>query len=165
MTRILSFGRWREEEWQRFGDERVEIATAVLADAGTLREQAKALSDRGVRLALDVDGAVPPEDYADLLGVVEMVRIQFGKFTDGRGFSSARELRERFGFAGTVRAAGSFIPDQMSYLARVGFDEWEIDDHPRAAQYQQEVRRFAAAYQRLPGDRRLGLEHRTGTIA
>ncbi len=160
MTRILSFDRLREDDWQRFGDERVEVANALLAPVDLIRERGEALVARGLRLAVDVDGAVAPEEYADILGRVDMVRIGFERFADGRGFSSARELRERFAFVGTIRAAGNFIPDQMQALARVGFDEWELPNDGRESQYEREIRRFEQAYQRLPGDRRLGLGYR-----
>ncbi|GMG88141.1 DUF934 domain-containing protein [Biformimicrobium ophioploci] len=51
-----------------------------------------------------------------------VIAIQFNAFTDGRGFSVARMLREQYGYAGQLLATGAFIRDQLSYLVRCGFD-------------------------------------------
>ncbi|MEM7213855.1 MAG: DUF934 domain-containing protein, partial [Pseudomonadota bacterium] len=56
------------------------------------------------------------------------IGILFPSFTDGRGFSLARLLRERLGFQGEVRALGALLPDHALFLLRSGFDTAEIDD-------------------------------------
>ncbi|MEL7304803.1 MAG: DUF934 domain-containing protein [Myxococcota bacterium] len=160
MTKILSHGSLLDDEWQDFGDERIEVATSLIADEETLRSEGQGLAERGLKLALRVDGARMPEHYADLLSLLDMVVIHFPAMNDGRGFSSARELRERYDFSGTIRASGRFIPDQMGYLARVGFDAWELAEDGREQTFIRELRRFAGAYQRLPGDVALELVHR-----
>lgn len=69
----------------------------------------------------------PGDDLAPLLphlDSIELVAINFPGFMDGRGFSYARELRER-GFRGEVRAVGHFIRDQLTYLTRVGFNAFQ----------------------------------------
>jgi uncharacterized protein (DUF934 family) len=59
------------------------------------------------------------------LGVIELIAINFTNFMDGRGFSHARELRER-GYKGELRATGNFLIDQSHYLQRCGFDSFEF---------------------------------------
>lgn len=61
------------------------------------------------------------------------IAIAFPSFTDGRGFSLARLLRERHGFKGEIRAVGHLIPDHGQFLLRSGFDTAEITD-PEAVQ-------------------------------
>lgn len=161
MTKILTRDEIRDDEWQRFGDEQIEIANALILDVATMREHGAELKERGIRLALEVGGEEAPADYASLLADVDMVVVRFRHFTDGRGFSSARELREHYRFVGILRAAGPFIPDQMAWLARVGFDAWELPDHHRTEDYRRELRRFAGAYQELPGDGAIDLCHRS----
>jgi len=73
-------------------------------------------------LALDPDADASAVDFAG----VEAIRIAFPKFSDGRGFTLARQLRAR-GFAGRLRAAGHVIADQYTMARRSGFDEVEID--------------------------------------
>ncbi|HTV33855.1 MAG TPA: DUF934 domain-containing protein [Methylocella sp.] len=56
-----------------------------------------------------------------------LIAIAFPKFTDGRGYSLARQLRS-YGFTGELRARGEVLFDQLQLLARCGFDSFEISD-------------------------------------
>jgi len=98
----------------------------------------------------DVVRLEPHEDPASVaarLGEVDRVEVRFPKFTDGRGYSTARLLRERYGYRGELRAVGDVQRDQLYYLSRVGFDafllrEGEDGDAALAA-----LRDFSEAYQ------------------
>jgi len=57
-----------------------------------------------------------------------VVAVAFPKFTDGRGYSLAHQLRSNLGFAGELRATGEVLFDQLQLLARCGFDSFEISD-------------------------------------
>ena len=57
-----------------------------------------------------------------------MIAIDFPQFTDGRGYSHARLLRERYRYAGELRAIGDIERDQLYYLAQCGFDAFLIPD-------------------------------------
>jgi uncharacterized protein (DUF934 family) len=61
--------------------------------------------------------------------------VSFPKFTDGRGFSTARLLRERYRYRGELRAVGDVLRDQLLFLARCGFDAFALraDQDPDAA--------------------------------
>jgi uncharacterized protein (DUF934 family) len=76
----------------------------------------KARTDIGVWLDSD--------ETADQLGAdaqqLPLVAVNFPTFMDGRAFSTARLLRERFGFIGELRAVGNFMRDQLCYLRRCG---------------------------------------------
>lgn len=61
------------------------------------------------------------EELAPRLGGLGRVEIEFPKFRDGRGFTLARTLRERFGYKGDIRATGHFLPDQFGALISCGF--------------------------------------------
>lgn len=61
--------------------------------------------------------------YLDRLTLIE---VAFPKFRDGRGFSSARILRDA-GFTGTLRAQGDVLIDQLSHMKRCGFDAFAPD--------------------------------------
>jgi len=69
----------------------------------------------------------PGDDARDLLPHLERIRlvvVNFPSFGDGRGYSSARVLREA-GFSGELRAVGDVLVDQIGYLRRCGFDSFE----------------------------------------
>jgi uncharacterized protein (DUF934 family) len=68
----------------------------------------------------------PGDDVRSLLphlARLKLVEVTFPKFRDGRGYSSARVLREA-GFAGEIRAAGDVLVDQLGFMRRVGFDSF-----------------------------------------
>ena len=84
-------------------------------------------------LALDLPSDVAPEALEGRLQGIAMIRVDFPAFSDGRGFSVARQLR-RMGFAGRLRARGHVISDQYAMARRSGFDEVEISDALAARQ-------------------------------
>ena len=94
------------------------------------REQLAARPGRiGVLLAGDDEPARIAEDLR-LFGVVA---VDFPRFTDGRGYSVGRLLRERYGWRGEMRAVGDVQRDQLFYLARCGFDAFVLREGEDAA--------------------------------
>lgn len=78
-------------------------------------------------VAVDLASDAEPADLVACLDKVEMIRVDFPSFADGRGFTIAAQLR-RAGFTGRLRARGHVIADQYAMARRSGFDEIEIDD-------------------------------------
>ena len=97
----------------------------------------------GVRLASNEN---PQELKADLPRLAVVV-LEFPKFRDGRAFSWARMLRTRFGYAGEIRAAGDFLPDQLAFMARTGFDAWEVRQDFTLEQFRHAMTEITAPYQ------------------
>jgi len=88
-----------------------------------------------------------PAALADRLGGAARVEVNFPKFTDGRGYSIARLLRERYGYAGELRAVGDVQRDQLYYLARVGFDAFLLREGEDAEGALAALGEFSEAYQ------------------
>ncbi len=91
----------------------------------------------------------PGETIAPLLDCLDdipLVMINFPTFMDGRGFSYARELRER-GYQGEIRAVGHFIRDQLTYLSRCGFNAFQFDDESELEEALGSLKDFNEAYQ------------------
>ena len=63
----------------------------------------------------------------DVLAPWALIVVDFSAFTDGRGFSLARHLRERSSFSGALIARGVLIPDQRRFLREVGFSHVWIE--------------------------------------
>ncbi len=76
----------------------------------------------GAWLAGDDEPALIAEDF-NILGVVA---VNFTQFTDGRGYSLGRLLRDRYGWRGELRAVGDVQRDQLFYLAGCGFDAFAL---------------------------------------
>ena len=105
--------------------------------------------DIGVRV-------LPGESVDDLaydLPRIPLVVLVFAKFRDGRPYSSARLLRERYAFTGEVRATGDVLRDQAIFMVRCGFDAFEPADGSTPEQWAQAAGRFRHVYQRAADDR------------
>ena len=75
----------------------------------------------------EIAADVPPAGLAGLVPAgISAVAIRFARFSDGRGFTLARHLREAMGHSGVVLGCGHLIPDQADYLRRCGFSHVEI---------------------------------------
>ena len=81
------------------------------------------------------------------LGHLTLIALNFPKFRDGRAYSQARQLRERHGFRGELRATGEVLRDQFLFLIRAGFDSLEVKKPADAAAFAQAVTRFSVFYQ------------------
>jgi len=85
------------------------------------------------------------------LAKVPLVAVNFTSTGDGRGFTQARLLRERYGYQGELRAVGKIRADQMFFLARCGFDAFELLDDEDVATAVAQLDRFSVAYQQGSG--------------
>ena len=91
------------------------------------------------RRGVVVGPAVDVASLAPILGKIDLVAVEFPKFSDGRGFTIARNLREKYGFAGDVRACGHVIPDQFAALMACGFSSVQTPAQHPPAQWQAAV--------------------------
>ncbi|MBD9678759.1 DUF934 domain-containing protein [Pseudomonas sp. PDM18] len=98
-------------------------------------EHGPALRGRDGGLGVWLDADEEPEAIAGDLDNFRVIAVNFPAFTDGRGFSTARLLRERFGYKGEVRAIGDVLRDQLFFMQSCGFDAYAIraDRDPQAA--------------------------------
>ena len=98
-------------------------------------------------------------ELAPWLDRLSLIALVFPKFRDGRAYSQARLLRERYGFRGELRATGDVLRDQFQFLLRSGFDAFEVKKPADAGVFAQAAVRFSVFYQpsadgRLPALRR-----------
>lgn len=101
----------------RFRDDEEHDEPAVSIDA--FLDQAQATAVR-IEAGEDARLLIPH------LGRLSLVEIDFPRFRDGRGYSSARILREA-GYTGEIRASGDVLVDQMLFMRRCGFDSFAPD--------------------------------------
>jgi uncharacterized protein (DUF934 family) len=103
----------------------------------------------GVRLTTDEEVEVLAYD----LPRIALVALAFPKFRDGRHYSNARILRERYAFPREVRAVGDVLREQAGFMFRCGIDAYEPADGSTPAQWERATRRFRHVYQRAADDR------------
>jgi uncharacterized protein (DUF934 family) len=129
-NRELSEDSWRYIE----DDSPVPSEGGAIVSLERWRAEREALSGRnapiGVRLASDTAA----ENIAADIDRLDLIAVPFDQFKDGQGYSTARLLRERFGFAGELRAVGNVLRDQLAFLERCGFDSFEYAGGTDAAE-------------------------------
>ncbi len=117
-------------------------------------EERAALQALGQRVGLRLTSEDDLAQLGDAVHGVGLVAVTFAKFTDGRGYSTARLLRERFGYRGQLRAVGDVLPDQVFYMRRCGFDAFELAPGKQPEHAVEALRAFSVTYQGAADDAR-----------
>ncbi|GAC1324083.1 MAG: DUF934 domain-containing protein [Collimonas sp.] len=120
------------DEWRVLRLSEGESADSVSIPAGKVivpfsvwQAQRAQLQDRaeiGVWLSSDTPADIVKDDLAHFA----VIAVDFPKFTDGRGYSIAYNLRSRLNYNGELRAIGDVLRDQLFYMQRVGFDAFAV---------------------------------------
>ena len=111
MTVLVTDAGFRPEDWTH--------GFSPLADLPA--------NDAAPAVAVDLASDADPATLDGRLDSIDLIRIDFPSFADGRGFTIAQRLRLA-GFQGRLRAGGHVIADQYAMARRSGFDEVEISD-------------------------------------
>ena len=111
------------------------------------------LLQAGVPLGLRLRSDQSPAAVADEVDRFDLIALDFPKFTDGRSYSHARLLRERYGYRGELRAVGKVLRDQFTFLLRCGFDSLEVADESLAGAWDEATSEISHAYQRATDPR------------
>ena len=116
-----------EDTWNHVADEDELPEGQIIVSYARWQQDRDALiarSNSGLGVALD------PEHHAeDIAGDLEhfaVVALDFPVFRDGRAYSTARLLRDRYDYKGELRATGDVLRDQLFYMYRCGFDAFEV---------------------------------------
>jgi uncharacterized protein (DUF934 family) len=126
----------------RFRDDAIHEEPAVSIDAFLGQSNATAVR---IEAGEDARQLIP---YLDRLALVE---IDFPRFRDGRGYSSARILREA-GYTGEIRASGDVLVDQMLFMRRCGFDSFAPNAPIDEAVLEDTLNRYDYVYQHAADD-------------
>jgi uncharacterized protein (DUF934 family) len=163
---LVKGGKIQTDEYVHVADDaELPEAGAVLVSAARFLADPERVLQRREKVGViwpnnrDVEDLVP---YVERLALVVLV---FPSFRDGRAYSQARLLRERYFYRGELRAAGQVLRDQFVFMLRAGFDAFEVKKQADAEAYAQTVKRYSVFYQPT-GDgrvaapfRRLQLRH------
>ncbi len=115
------------DPWTSLGNEEA-LPEGAPAIVGLDRWQAEreTLIERNAPLGIRLRSDQPPKLVLDDLDRFAVIALEFPKFGDGRAYSYARLLRERYGFRGELRAVGNVLRDQALFMLRCGFDAFEV---------------------------------------
>ena len=129
------------------GVEVVPAAGPVIVSLDQWKAQRDELLKRGTPLGIRLHSDQAPELIAADLEHFAVVALEFPKFRDGRAYSYARLLRERYGFKGELRAVGEVLLEQLFFMLRTGFDVFDIQSADPLKDYQTALADFSVWYQ------------------
>jgi len=116
------------DSWQPLDQGALPAAGDVIVPLAVWLAERDGLLARDGRVGVLLQPNDDPSWLAADVGRLALVAVDFPAFTDGRGYSTARLLRERYGYRGELRAVGDVQRDQLFYLHRVGFDAFQLKD-------------------------------------
>jgi len=118
-----------EDNWQRI----TEIATDASLPTGDVivpfaywLENREALSSREGRLGVCIDGDNDIQEVVKDIKHFYLIALDFPAFADGRSYTHARLLRDRYNFEGELRAVGDVLRDQLFFMQRCGINSFQL---------------------------------------
>lgn len=159
---IVRGGMVVEDGWVSVADDQPlpDGAPAIVSLSRWQNERAT-LAHRNLLIGVRLRSSDAAAEIAADLFHFGIVVLEFPKFSDGRAFSAARLLRERYGFKGEIRASGHIIRDQLQFLARCGVDSLDAADESWAEKWRIAQAEVSVVYQPAADARRpaLALRH------
>jgi uncharacterized protein (DUF934 family) len=154
-------GKIVEDAFVRVADDAaLPEGVAVLVSAERFLAQPEAFLGRDEPV-----GVIWPNDrnvaeLAPYLDRIALLALVFPTFRDGRAYSQARLLRERYGYRGELRATGDVLRDQFLFLLRSGFDAFAVKKEIDALAFTEAVSRYSVFYQPAADGRASALRQR-----
>ncbi len=153
MPLIIKNGQVLQDNWRTVAKDETALPANpsqedrfVLPLALWLKERDSVIDDPRFGLWLDSEECTSSLSDDDLKSL-PLIAVNFPKFTDGRGYSHARILREHRGFAGELRAIGDVLHDQLFFMQRCGFNAFQVNPEKDIAQALTGFSTFTNPYQ------------------
>ncbi|MBQ8103680.1 MAG: DUF934 domain-containing protein [Afipia sp.] len=140
-------------------DAEIPADGAVLVPAERFLKDPEAALSRSGKTGVIWPNNRDVDDLLPYLGRLAAVALVFPVFRDGRAYTQARLLRERYKFRGELRATGQVLRDQFVFMLRAGFDAFEVKKQSDAEAFAIVAKRYSVFYQPT-GDGRVTAFHR-----
>ncbi len=140
-------------------DAEIPAGGAVLVPAERFLKDPEAALSRSGKTGVIWPNNRDVDDLLPYLGRLAAVALVFPVFRDGRAYTQARLLRERYKFRGELRATGQVLRDQFVFMLRAGFDAFEVKKQSDAEAFAIVAKRYSVFYQPT-GDGRVTAFHR-----
>jgi uncharacterized protein (DUF934 family) len=152
--------RTAADPFTHVADEDDMAAGDVILSLARFQADGEALLSEGRRVGVRLKSDEEVEALAYDLPRLSVVALEFPKYRDGRAYTNARILRERFGFKGEVRAVGDVLREQAGFMVRCGISTFEPADGASANEWQAAAARYRHVYQRAADGRFPAFEER-----
>lgn len=150
---IIKNGEIIEDHWTHIADDPIPEDGCVTVSLGRWKGERHVLVARDGELGLRITSEDNLEEIVDDLAHFQLIALDFPVFTDGRCFSYARLLRDRYGYGGELRAVGNYIRDQVYFLSRVGVNAFEFAEPQDLQGALNSLRDFSVSYQACADER------------
>ena len=144
---LIKNGNFVADEWTTVSDDDALPAGPVIVSLDRWKNEKDALIARDGKLGIRLKSGEEPSQIADHLDRFDVVALEFPIYRNGRAFSYANLLRERYGYKGEVRAVGNVLRDQFYFMVRVGFDALEVGDNITPEIFTDAIGSFSYDYQ------------------
>ncbi|MEQ8601780.1 MAG: DUF934 domain-containing protein [Marivibrio sp.] len=145
---LIKNGRAASDPWVFYADDApLQPDIPAVVSLPRFRAERAGLVPAGLDLGVRVAPQEGPEALADDLHRLGLVELDFPAFTDGRGYSTARLLRQRYGYTGEIRAVGQVLRDQALFMLRAGINAFQIPAGETADDWLAAIAAVRSAYQ------------------
>jgi uncharacterized protein (DUF934 family) len=150
---LIKNGEVVENTWRNLEDgDQVSGEEAIIVTLGRWQNEKDTFAGRNGALGIRLESHQKPEAIADDVDRFDVIALDFSALPDGRAFSYARILRERYGYKGELRAVGKVIQDQLYFMHRCGFDAFELLEGEDIDKSIAALSSFTVAYQPAADD-------------
>ncbi len=151
MQRLIKNGEVINDSWHLLDKdatlEGLPNSDSIIVPLALWLEHSHALKARDGGLGVWLDSDEEVESIADDLSQFQVVALNFPVFSDGRNYSNARLLRDRYQYQGEVRAIGDVLRDQLFFMQRCGFDAFALRADRNADEALESLKDFSNTYQ------------------
>jgi len=147
MRKLLRQREIVTDDWHYLGEESTLGSDSLIVPLAELRDNSATWRAWQGRLGVRIGPADRVETFTADLPRLAVVAIEFPAPSEGRGYTQARLLRNRYGFKGEIRAVGLVKQDQIFFMSRCGIDAFELapGEDPEAARHALHL--FSVSYQ------------------
>jgi uncharacterized protein (DUF934 family) len=129
---IIRGRRISESHWQHMPDgslaetEITKLPGAIIVALADWQCKKADLLGRGAPVGVRLASGDSVDGIAGDLDSIALIALEFTSFTEGRGYTQARQLREKHGYRGEIRAVGDVSRDRLAFMERCGFSAYEL---------------------------------------
>lgn len=145
---LIRNGELETDDWVYVSDdEELPRQGGIIVSASRWESEKQSLKVRPTPVGVRLNADMTLNGIAGDLPSIDLVALAFPMFTDGRAYSAARTLREKYGYKGEIRAVGNVLRDQLAFMTRCGFDSFEVGDAITPAILQNAISEIDTCYQ------------------
>ena len=144
---LIKNGEFVEDPFLTVGDDEALPEGAAIVSLERWQAERATLRTRNAPIGVRLKSGQEPSVIAADLDNSAVVALEFPVYRNGRAYSYARLLRERYGFKGELRAVGNVLRDQFQFMIRCGFDALEVADNITPEIFSECAGFFTAFYQ------------------